>query len=210
MIWPGDERSAAAGRGYMRTSHADREQMIDALKLAFVEGRLTKDEFDARVGQALSSRTYAELATVTADIPARLPAAPPRRPPHKSSRRRASSAARWGTSGFLTPAILAAAFAIASTRGDGGYGAVAFVIAFGYFLFWLSVGANMLWEWHRTSLPGVHLCVRCGHTATSHHAPASCTAPVGSAKLWRRCACMGYVPPGESLKSARHALPTHG
>jgi Domain of unknown function (DUF1707) len=206
MIWPGDERAAPAERGYMRTSHADREQMIDALKLAFVEGRLTKDEFDARIGQALSSRTYAELATVTADIPARLPAAPPRMPP----RRRASSAARWGTSGFLTPAILAAAFAIASTPGGGGYGAVAFVIAFGYFLFWLSVGANMLWEWHRTSLPGVHLCVRCGHTAASHRAPASCTAPAGSAKLWRRCVCMGYVPPGKSPKAVRHALPTHG
>jgi hypothetical protein len=207
MIWPGDERAAAAGRGYMRASHADREQMIDALKLAFVEGRLTKDEFDARVGQALSSRTYAELATVTADIPAPLiAAASPRRPP----RRRVSSAARWGTSGFVTPAILAAAFAIASARGEGGYGAVAFVIAFGYFLFWLSVGANMLWEWHRTSLPGVHLCVRCGHTAASHHAPASCTAPAGSARLWRRCSCTGYVPPGESLKSVRHALPNHG
>ncbi len=206
MIWPGDERAAAAGRGYMRTSHADREQMIDALKLAFVEGRLTKDEFDARIVRALSSRTYAELAAVTADIPAPLVGASPRRP----RRQRVSSAARWGTSGFVTPAIVAAAFAIASTRGGGGYGAVAFVIAFGYFLFWLSVGANMLWEWHRTSLPGVHLCVRCGHTATSHQAPASCTAPVGSAKLWRRCACTGYVPPGESPKSVRHVLPNHG
>jgi hypothetical protein len=207
MIWPGDERAVAAGRGYMRTSHADRELMIVALKLAFVEGRLTKDEFDARIGRALSSRTYAELATVTADIPAPLAgAASPRRP----QRRRVSSAARWGTSGFVTPAILAAAFAIASSRGDGGYGAVAFVVAFGYFLFWLSVGANMLWEWHRTSLPGVHLCVRCGHTAASHHAPASCTAPVGSARLWRRCSCMGYVPPGQSPKSVRHALPNHG
>lgn len=207
MIWPGDERAAASGRGYMRTSHADREQMIDALKLAFVEGRLTKDEFDGRIGRALASRTYAELATVTADIPAPLAAVASRRGP---PRRRVSSAARWCTSGFVTPAIVAAAFAIASTRGGGGYGAVAFVVAFGYFLFWLSVGANMLWEWHRTSLPGVHLCVRCGHTAASHHAPASCTAPVGSAKLWRRCACTGYVPPGESPRSVRHVLANHG
>jgi hypothetical protein len=207
MIWPGDERAAAAGRGYMRTSQADREQMIDVLKIAFVEGRLTKDELDARVGRALASRTYAELAMVTADIPAPLAVSAS---PRRLSRRRVSSAARWGTSGFVTPAILAAAFAIASARGGGGYGAVAFVVAFGYFLFWLSVGANMLWEWHRTSLPGVHLCVRCGHTAGSHHAPASCTAPVGSAKLWRRCACAGYVPPGESPKSVRRALPNHG
>ena len=41
------------------------------LKVAFAHGRVTKDEFDARVGQAFASRTYAELAAVTADIPAR-------------------------------------------------------------------------------------------------------------------------------------------
>ena len=41
------------------------------LKAAFVHGRVTKDEFDARVGQVFASRTYAELAAVTAGIPAR-------------------------------------------------------------------------------------------------------------------------------------------
>src|SRR5690349_1617473 len=51
---------AAAGRGHLRASHADREQTIDSLKAAFVQGRLTKDEFDARVGQTLISRTYAD------------------------------------------------------------------------------------------------------------------------------------------------------
>ena len=35
-----------------------------------MQGWLTKDEFDARIGQALASRTYAELAAVTADLPA--------------------------------------------------------------------------------------------------------------------------------------------
>ncbi len=62
---------AAAGRSRLRASHADREHVIDMLKAAFVHGRVTKDEFDARVGQAFASRTYAELAAVTADIPAR-------------------------------------------------------------------------------------------------------------------------------------------
>ena len=61
----------AAGRNRLRASHADREHVIDRLKVAFVQGRMAKDEFDARVGQAFASRTYAELATVTADIPAR-------------------------------------------------------------------------------------------------------------------------------------------
>jgi Domain of unknown function (DUF1707) len=67
---PRDEMAAGgAGSGYLRASHADREQVIDLLKAAFVQARLTRDDFDARVGQALASRTYAELAEVTAGIP---------------------------------------------------------------------------------------------------------------------------------------------
>jgi len=70
---PGDERAAGgAGRGHFRASHADRERVIASLKAAFIQGRLTKDEFDSRVGRALGSRTYAELAALTADIPAGL------------------------------------------------------------------------------------------------------------------------------------------
>ena len=46
---------------------SDLEQVIDVLKAAFVQGRLTRDEFDARVGRAFTSRTYADLAAVTAD-----------------------------------------------------------------------------------------------------------------------------------------------
>ncbi|HEY2308822.1 MAG TPA: DUF1707 domain-containing protein [Streptosporangiaceae bacterium] len=54
----------------MRASHADREQVIDVLKTAFVQGQLAKDELDLRVGQVLASRTYADLGALTADIPA--------------------------------------------------------------------------------------------------------------------------------------------
>jgi hypothetical protein len=71
-----DERAAAVGgRGHLRASRTDRERVIELLKAAFVEERLDKDEFDARVVQALASRTYAELGAVTADIPADLPVA---------------------------------------------------------------------------------------------------------------------------------------
>jgi hypothetical protein len=71
MAGPGDEIAAGAGgHGHLRASHADREQVIDVLKAAFVQGRLAKDEFDLRVGQVLGARTYAELAAHTADIPA--------------------------------------------------------------------------------------------------------------------------------------------
>jgi DUF1707 SHOCT-like domain len=77
---PPDQMPAAAGRGDLRASHADREQAIGTLKGAFVQGRLAKDEFDLRVGQALASRTYAELVAVTADLPAGLTTAQPPKP----------------------------------------------------------------------------------------------------------------------------------
>jgi Domain of unknown function (DUF1707) len=50
--------------------HADRERAIQALKDAFVQERLTRDELDVRAGRALTARTCAELAVLTADIPA--------------------------------------------------------------------------------------------------------------------------------------------
>ena len=47
------------------------------LKAAFVQGMLTKEELDARAGQAFASRTHGDLAALTADLPAGLMAAPP-------------------------------------------------------------------------------------------------------------------------------------
>ncbi|HEY3647381.1 MAG TPA: DUF1707 domain-containing protein [Streptosporangiaceae bacterium] len=80
---PGTQ-AAAAG---LRASRADRERVIGLLKAAFAQGRLDRNEFDARIGQALASRTYAELAAITADIPAELTGALPRRPPARARRR---------------------------------------------------------------------------------------------------------------------------
>jgi Domain of unknown function (DUF1707) len=188
---------AAAGRGHLRASHADRDQTIDVLKAAFVQGRLTKDEFDARVAQTFTSRTYAELATVTADIPAGPAAGTLARPP---SRRRMSNAARWGTSGAVTPALLAVAFGLQSLPSIAGYSAVAFVIAAVYFVFWLSTGTDMLWQWYCLSSPTAKMCVRCAHTIASHRTPDSCAVRISSLGLRGRCPCAGYVPPGVSPK----------
>ena len=69
----GREDGTAGAQGQLRTSRADRDQAIDVLKAAFVQGQLAKDEFDHRVGQVLTSRTYADLAALTADVPSRLP-----------------------------------------------------------------------------------------------------------------------------------------
>ena len=70
---PGERGAAGAmSRGRLRASDADREKVIDTLKAAFVQGWLTRDQLGVRAGQALVSRTYAELAAVTDGIPARL------------------------------------------------------------------------------------------------------------------------------------------
>jgi hypothetical protein len=70
-----------ADGGHLRASDADRERVIDALKAAFVQGRLSKNDLARRVGQVLESRTYAELAGATAGIPAGRAVTPrPRQP----------------------------------------------------------------------------------------------------------------------------------
>jgi hypothetical protein len=104
MAEPGDEIAAGAGdRGHLRASNADREQVIGLLQTAFVHGRLTKDEFDLRVGRALTSRICAELAALTADIPAGLTGAQPPQPRGEWSEKKAAAvvlgafAAWWGT-----------------------------------------------------------------------------------------------------------------
>lgn len=97
---------AAAGGDRLRAARADREQVIEALKAAFVQGMLAKDEFDARVGQALASRTSADLATLTADVPPAPAAARLARPPAPVRRRPLARAAA-GAGGCLVIAAAA-------------------------------------------------------------------------------------------------------
>ena len=78
MARPGDEIAAGAGDpSSLRASHSDREQAVEVLKAAFVQGRLDRDEFEVRVGQALGAPTCTELAAVTAGLPAGQAAARP-------------------------------------------------------------------------------------------------------------------------------------
>jgi hypothetical protein len=102
----GDQVPAAAGGGRLRASHADREQVIDVLKAAFVRGMLAKDEFDLRVDQTFASRTYADLAAVTADIPAGVTAAqPPRTPARAQARLTMHRAVTWSACLIVAAAI---------------------------------------------------------------------------------------------------------
>ena len=61
---------ATIAGGELRASHADRDQVAELLRVAAGDGRLSPEELDDRLERALTARTYAELATLTADLPA--------------------------------------------------------------------------------------------------------------------------------------------
>jgi DUF1707 SHOCT-like domain len=110
--------AGAASRSRMRASHADRERVIDTLKTAFVNGRLTRDELDARTGRALAARTYADLAALTVDIPPAPAAARPARPPAPARRRPlASAAAKSGVCLIIMAAAVWAAIILPAGQG---------------------------------------------------------------------------------------------
>jgi len=136
---PGDNTEAAEGRGdgHLRASHADREQVIGTLKAAFVQGMLAKEELDARVDQVYASRTYAELAEVTADIPIGLTGARPPRDPWRATK------VAWGVvyalilPGLMTLAVLPGGPAPTTVR------EVVTVSAVVYAIFWV-LGVSMV------------------------------------------------------------------
>ena len=57
-------------RAKMRACDGDRNRVVEHLNVAYSEGRLSKDEYDGRLENALSARTYADLDQIVADLPA--------------------------------------------------------------------------------------------------------------------------------------------
>src|SRR4051794_29372203 len=53
----------------MRASDADRERVVERLREHFGAGRLTEEEFGARVERAYGSATLTELEALTLDLP---------------------------------------------------------------------------------------------------------------------------------------------
>jgi len=99
------------GRDCLRASDADRERVVDTLKVAFVRGQLAKDEFSTRAGQALASRTLGELAAITLDIPASQSQAPPPRAARAQARNQMDKKTiAWVMFLVLMPATLGIAF----------------------------------------------------------------------------------------------------
>jgi hypothetical protein len=109
---PGDSR--------LRASDADRERTAELLREHHAVGRLTQDEFAARLEAAFAARTRGELDELLADLPAidlyRLPSAGIRPARRGGSGRRASgellpwlggSSATWATWAAGTVAVVA-------------------------------------------------------------------------------------------------------
>ena len=61
---------AGSEQGKIRAADADRDRVAEILSTAYSEGRLSRDEYDARLQSALSARTYADLDHVVTDLPA--------------------------------------------------------------------------------------------------------------------------------------------
>ncbi|MEU8866806.1 DUF1707 SHOCT-like domain-containing protein [Streptomyces umbrinus] len=68
-ISPTGKSSGPGSSPGLRASHADRDRVVDVLRIAAGDGLLTADELDERLEAALSARTLGELATLTADLP---------------------------------------------------------------------------------------------------------------------------------------------
>ena len=121
-------------RAASRASHVDREQAISALKAAFVQERLTSDEFDARVGQALASRTRAELAAITADIPVGPMGVQPVRRPDQPALGVKSGVCVTASAAVLAAVLWAAAWSAGSAAAGAAALAVSGVVIFTLFV----------------------------------------------------------------------------
>ena len=148
MAGPGDEVTAGAGgHGRLRASHADRERVIGTLKAAFVQGMLDRDEFGQRLGLAFAARTYADLAALTDDIPARLIGTQPQPTPARSRSRKPIDKRVKVTAQVaclsIPQAVLVAAFFL---TGNGAF----FVLSVLYFALATSfAGALMVEAWEQ-------------------------------------------------------------
>jgi hypothetical protein len=56
-------------RPELRASHEDRDRVVEALRVAAGDGRLTPEELDDRLERALTARTHRELVVLTTDLP---------------------------------------------------------------------------------------------------------------------------------------------
>ncbi|MEN3534102.1 DUF1707 domain-containing protein [Microbispora sp. ZYX-F-249] len=99
--------------GGMRASDAERESVVERLRVASAEGRLTLAELTERTEAAYLAQTHGELAQITADLPGAAPVSAPVAPAARGSRAR-----KW------IVAVLGDAKRTGTWRIDDGIGAV--------------------------------------------------------------------------------------
>src|SRR6185437_8665252 len=69
-VSPAEPARQPVSLGELRASHEDRDKVVELLRVAAGDGRLTAEELDERLERALQARTYNELAVLTVDLPA--------------------------------------------------------------------------------------------------------------------------------------------
>jgi hypothetical protein len=84
MVGSGSEIAADAGDDDLVPVY--RQQVASTLRAALVQGRLTEEEYDERIGHASASRSRAELAALIVDLPVGQMNAPARPPTAKDVR----------------------------------------------------------------------------------------------------------------------------
>ena len=89
----------------LRASDADREQAVDRLRTAAMEGRLDSEELEQRIQAAYASKFCSELSGLTADV---TPAAPPAPAPAPAPSRPTFVAPTPSTNGFAIASLICA------------------------------------------------------------------------------------------------------
>ena len=64
------EPGGEIARNELRASYDDRDRVVELLRVSAGDGRLTAEELDERLESALTARTYDDLASLVADLPA--------------------------------------------------------------------------------------------------------------------------------------------
>jgi len=142
--------SADMARAQMRASTADRDRAVELLTRAYTEGRLDKDEHDARVERAMTATTFAELDSVVIDLPGAGPVAPVplATPPMAKTNSLAITSLICGIAQFMfgplttIPAVICGHMARGQIRRTGEQGA-GMALA-GLILGWIGVGFTVL------------------------------------------------------------------
>jgi Domain of unknown function (DUF1707)/Domain of unknown function (DUF4190) len=142
--------SEPAGPHAMRAGDADRDRVIDVLRAAFAEGRLTDEELADRMAKTLVAKTYGDLAELVSDLLhplEQLPAAPytsPAEPAGEPLNRSAVASLVCGLAMFPTlgltalPAVVLGSRAMKQIRETGQRGESLAVV--GQVLGWIAMG----------------------------------------------------------------------